>query len=778
MRKLRNVWLTPFFSVILSCCAVGQNLQNVLVEQYTGAGYMFDPDAHNILEQIIATNPGNIIPLSIHNADSLEIAQGTTLQTFYTSSYPSATFNRSAGAVSRSTWNLEANLHLADLPEATVSVLNVTYDSLLRKVTATVAANFLDTTTGDLRLNLIVSEDHVSGSGPGYDQANFYNTQAGHPYFGAGDPIVGYDHRYVYRGSLGSPWGLGGLIPTTALPGSSYGKTFTFTVPLEYKLNNLYLIGVLQRFDGSALNQREIINAEMVHMLTATQPNCVVSVTNDTSICVGSSIVLQTSLTGTTGNVNYQWMPSFGLSNDTSANPTASPVTTTTYTVQIVDGAGCYSSDSVAIVVNPVDSIAVSLIPLHVTCNGGSDGAIIGTYSGGSGTYFYQWSHGATDGILTGLPAGNYSVTVTDLQQCGSGSASTILTQPPAISINKSITNLSAPLANDGAVDLTISGGTAPFTFVWSNGQSTEDISGLAAGVYFVTVGDANGCPALDSAEVVFVFCDSVKPILISNVTTNSARMNWQPTPSAVLYEIEGGAIGNPTIVNITVGGGASNQKQIFGLGNNNSFWWHIRAHCDASGSNFSTWSRVDTFQTGCFTPQNVEVETLLSIAARLSWEWVGGCEGYQIRLREPGTAWTNFFIPGPNSLYKDVNVSPVTTYEWKVRTVCNTTNFVYSDWSSTMTFTTPNNNRVGFAENEFQTGVFPVPADELIRFELGYDPEGTIWIEVFNASGKAVHSAFVASQTFYVDVSEWLPGMYFYKTTGKTNSSGKLLIE
>ncbi len=126
-------------------------------------------------------------------------------------------------------------------------------------------------------------------------------------------------------------------------------------------------------------------------------------------------------------------------------------------------------------------------------CNGAAAGAIDLTVTGGIPPYAFIWSTGATSEDISSLAAGTYSVTVTDAVS-GTITGSWAVTEPDAISLTASTKPASCPGAADGKVDLTVSGGTPGFTFIWSNGATTQNISGVTAGVYQVTVTDQNNC--------------------------------------------------------------------------------------------------------------------------------------------------------------------------------------------------------------------------------------------------------------------------------------------
>ena len=137
-----------------------------------------------------------------------------------------------------------------------------------------------------------------------------------------------------------------------------------------------------------------------------------------------------------------------------------------------------------------------------VTCNGGNNGYVNITVTGGVIPYNYHWSTGATSEDISNLHSGSYTVTVNSFN--GSVATATyVLTQPAQITKSANLTNPNFYGGNNGSITLTVNGGVSPYSFLWSNGSITKNIYGLTAGVYIVTITDSNGCTATASYTLI-----------------------------------------------------------------------------------------------------------------------------------------------------------------------------------------------------------------------------------------------------------------------------------
>ncbi|WP_200911945.1 SprB repeat-containing protein, partial [Pedobacter sp. Hv1] len=174
------------------------------------------------------------------------------------------------------------------------------------------------------------------------------------------------------------------------------------------------------------------------------------------------------------------------------------------YTYTVTDANGCSRSyngapstpSGGAVVTQPSAlSAASGGGSTNVSCFGGSNGTATVAPTGGTAPYTYSWSPaGGTAATASGLSSGSYTVTVTDANACQT-TRTFVLSQPSAIlAATTSVVTVSCNGGSNGSATINATGGTAPYTYLWSNGATTQTISGLMAGHYTYTVTDANGC--------------------------------------------------------------------------------------------------------------------------------------------------------------------------------------------------------------------------------------------------------------------------------------------
>ena len=180
------------------------------------------------------------------------------------------------------------------------------------------------------------------------------------------------------------------------------------------------------------------------------------------------------------------------------------------YNVVVKDGAGCASPATLVTVGSP-GGLSFTTTQVNVSCNGGSDGSITITPSGGNGTYTYSKDNGSSFSgsgspfTFSALPAGTYQLVVKDGNNC-QFSASVIVTEPTVLSLSTTQTDATCNAASDGTITVTAAGGTSPYQYSKDNGatfQASNVFNGLVAGSYDIVVKDGNGCATAATPVVI-----------------------------------------------------------------------------------------------------------------------------------------------------------------------------------------------------------------------------------------------------------------------------------
>lgn len=307
--------------------------------------------------------------------------------------------------------------------------------------------------------------------------------------------------------------------------------------------------------------------------ITISQPAAALSLSNSSInvSCFGSSSgssVITPS--GGTSPYTYNW-------SNGSTTPGISNLAAGSYTVTVTDAKGC-TSTSISSISQPAAPISLSYTSNNIDCAGNSIGSIDVTPTGGTIPYTYQWSNGSTQQNITNLSANTYTVTVTDANGC-TEQLSVTVTQPlGSLDATHTVVNLSCFGDSNGSIDVTASSGTPPYTYSWSTGSTAEDISGLTAGTYTVTVTDNNGCSLTNA-----IFVTQPNAPLSASISNTSVDCFGNTTGSASL----------------TVNGGTSNY---------NYSWSDGSVSQNLSSISAGTYTVTVTDANGCTTQAQTTV--------------------------------------------------------------------------------------------------------------------------------------------------------------------------
>jgi len=269
-------------------------------------------------------------------------------------------------------------------------------------------------------------------------------------------------------------------------------------------------------------------------------PQIISSLTTDSCICNADSTgKLNLTASGGSGGLNYLWNNSVTTMNILQAAAGF-------YSVTITDVKGC-STTATAIVHQP-NQISINPTLSTPTCPFGLNGAMNIIVNGGAAPLTFLWNNGNTTTSLSNIAAGTYTVIVSDSKGCSNASAIT-LSDPNIISNQVFLINPNCNSGNNGSIELETIGGTAPYTYLWSNGNTNSIASGLVSGSYVVTITDANNCTASFSQVI------TQPSALVINETIS------QPTCSSL----------NNGSIDITVNGGGGNYQYLWNDGTTNA---------------------------------------------------------------------------------------------------------------------------------------------------------------------------------------------------------------
>ncbi|MFN0014872.1 MAG: choice-of-anchor L domain-containing protein [Saprospiraceae bacterium] len=275
---------------------------------------------------------------------------------------------------------------------------------------------------------------------------------------------------------------------TTTAQGGTGVKTFLWsTTPAQSTptISNLgpgtYTVTITDA-NGCTLTQTATVTAPPAIVLSATRTN---------ATCFGTPTGTATATaSGGSGTLTFKWSDPLG-----QTTPTATNLVAGTYTVTVTDGNGCTNTASTTI--SQPAALSLNLTAIAVNCFGQSTGSVTSTASGGIAPIGYLWSSGEATPGISNKPANIYTVTITDGNGC-TRTASATVAQPTVLTSSETHQTIGCFGASTGSIQLTLGGGTSPYTVTWTGPNSFTatgaTLNNLAAGNYTATVTDVAGC--------------------------------------------------------------------------------------------------------------------------------------------------------------------------------------------------------------------------------------------------------------------------------------------
>ncbi|MDW8158939.1 MAG: T9SS type A sorting domain-containing protein, partial [Bacteroidia bacterium] len=459
--------------------------------------------------------------------------------------------------------------------------------------------------------------------------------------------------------------------------------------------------------------------------------------------CAGRSDArIELAVTGGTPPYIYSWLDN-GVLNPAQTDRIRVDLGAGIYIFRVTDSSNpaCFRLDT-TILTSPLPIVANLQSKRDVSCNGGRDGAININVSGGTPPYTFLWRDEAnfeyTTQDLVQLRAGRYDGTITDTRGC-QANLSVIITQPlQPIRANKRITDAKCNDQFTGLVELTVTGGTPPYAYLWSNGKTTKDILGVAPGTYIVTITDSKGCVQRDTAIVRFE-------------TLPNPRLEVSSTSICQGASITLAAIGTyPTGAQYFWSDGTVTASAVYSFKPARTQFVKVTVRipaCNLSLISDSVWVRVTPLPpVPTFT---IEGNTLTCDSIADSYKWYRETQTEPILVGQTRSITTT--IPG--------------------RYFVEITRSGCSNRSASKEFTPVSRAR----DMEQYIVCYPIPTSGKLRIMLGAISAPIVSIRIYNSLGQEVlymPKVYLADRELEVDLNELLPGVYIIELETDAGSS------
>jgi hypothetical protein len=542
----------------------------------------------------------------------------------------------------------------------------------------------------------------------------------------------------------------------------------------------------------------------------------------DASICAGGSTTIGGSPSasgGTGGPYAYAWSPATGLNNPSAANPVASPLINTTYTLTVTDiSTSCTATSSVTIGVNAPQVLSTTPSNTASFCAGGS---VSLSAANGFNNYVWNTPAGIQNGqTISANQAGNYSVSATGTGGCIFNSSTIIVSQQSTVSLT--ITS-SGPLTLCPGESLTLSAEAGFSDYSWSNGSTGQNLVVTTPGTYSATATSGSGCPAVSQDFVITLQQAGILDVTASGPLTICAGQSLTLTAASGFsdYSWSNGETGISITVNqsgnysatASNGSGCNLASAPVNVTVDAPFQISVTPSspislCEGqsitlvaqSGFSNYTWSNTQTGST-----LNVTLEGVYSVSAQNS----AGCSGTSSLINVSLTP-----LPNPSFTYVQLNEYEVqftntstngSSYLWTFPFANGTTTtstlenpiFDFDDdsriWQVVLTAT----NSCGTSTDTFDVVVvktnlneisglnnlmiYPNPGHEFLQVSAELITPKPILLQVFDAQGKLIHSTQLNQNgqlNHLIDMQAEPSGLYYIRLNSDNQTMARKWIK
>lgn len=350
---LRKVLFLVICMGLVAQVSHAQSKRRAYIEKYTGAWCQYCPNGAVAFEELGKQyTDEEVIMVAVHQGDGMSMTNEKDFQP-YINGVPSGSVNRIYNGVGPQTWAGYIPGIISQDAAVEVNLKNVSFNSGTRRVTCQLEAKINRDITGPVRVNVVVVEDSVIGSGSQFDQVNAFNTQSGHPFYQRGNPVKNYPHRHVARFMADGTWGATGVIPDNPKAGAVYTKNYSFTVNAAWKPERMSLVGLVQKYSGD-VTSREILQAvEESLLIRSTRATLEQTETPYLKVAAGGK---KTQIIKVTNDNNFDLTFDLAVNDSKSTLPVDWTASVEPATLQLAKGA----SADVTVTINAPTAIEVA----------------------------------------------------------------------------------------------------------------------------------------------------------------------------------------------------------------------------------------------------------------------------------------------------------------------------------------------------------------------------------------------------------------------------------